>query len=265
MGVAQTTMGARNSAPECDTALHVLKLKGFYTAPMAPNPKVVDLFAREKGIDLSSVERLVDIGAAAETRQGAHLRRNPSGTVPYFELEDGMIIAESVAMCEYLEDMVPEPSLIGRSPEQRACTRMWMQRMQEHYIWPAFCAFRGWTASADCDGMFKDYFSKPVVRGHAALLPSAYKDMQAWALAQLHWLEAQKAAAQSRFICGDELTLVDIQVFATLSGFSGLSQPFLEDQGAQLPWLTQWFARISERDSVTASNKHIADIQSRAS
>jgi glutathione S-transferase len=258
-------MGACNSAEERAMPLQVLKLKAFYTAPMAPSPKVVDLFAREKGIDLSSVECLVDIGAAAESRKGAHLKRNPSGQVPYFELEDGTIIAESVAMCEYLEDMVPEPPLIGRSPEQRACTRMWMQRLQEHYIWPAFCAFRCWTASADCDGMFKDYFSKPLARGHAALLPSAYKDMQAWALARLRWLEAQKAAAQSRFICGNELTLVDIQVFATLNGFSGMSQPFLQEHGAELPWLTQWFAHMKERESVKASNEHIADIQRRAS
>lgn len=75
----------------------------------------------------------------------------------------------------------------------------------------------------------------------------------------------QKAAAQSRFICGNELTLVDLQVFATLNGFSGLSQPFLKDHGAQLPWLAQWFAHMSERDSVKASNKHIADIHRRAS
>merc|ERR1719263_1700523 len=110
-------MGACNSAQQYEVTPQALKLKAFYTAPMAPSPKVVDLFAREKGLDLSSVECLVDIGAAAESRQGAHLKRNPPGQVPYFELEDGTVIAESVAMCEYLEDMLPEPPLIGGSPE----------------------------------------------------------------------------------------------------------------------------------------------------
>jgi len=233
-----------------------LQVKKYYTFPMAPSPRMVDIFAREKGIDLTTCEVRLDIGVG-ENRNAENMKRNAGGQVPYFELMDGSIIAETVAMCEYMEDAVPEPPLIGRTKEERAQTRMWLQRMQEHYVWPAFTAFRNWTASQDCDiPMFKDYFSKPMVRGPAALLPDTYKDHQEWAVRRLQWLEEQKTSEPTEYICGDRLTLVDIQVFSTLNGFDGMSQPFLKRHGQSLKWLTAWFARMKSRSSVVEAEAH---------
>jgi len=238
------------------SAVGVQNIAKYYTFPLAPSPRVVDIFAREKGLDLTQIEVILDLGAA-DNRNRENLARNPGGQVPYFEMLDGTVIAETVAMCEYLEEAVPNPPLIGRTQKERAETRMWLQRMQEHYVWPAFAAFRHWTASPDCDmPNFKDFFSKPLPRGHAALLPDTYKDHQAWALARLQWLDDQKAKLPSDFICGDRLTLVDIQVFATLNGFDGMSQPFLKTHGDRLKWLPAWFARMKARASVKDAEAH---------
>ena len=62
----------------------------------APNPRVVDMFAAEKGFDFSETIE-VDLGGG-ENRRGEYLERNPAGQVPCVELADGTIIAETIAI-----------------------------------------------------------------------------------------------------------------------------------------------------------------------
>ncbi len=83
----------------------------LYDYPGAPNPRKVKIFAAEKGIELGL--------ARVELLRGAHktpefLRKNPSGKIPVLELDDGRCIAESVAICRYLEAVQPKPNLFGR-------------------------------------------------------------------------------------------------------------------------------------------------------
>ena len=87
----------------------------LYTFSGAPNPRRVTLFAAEKGIDLALVE--VDL-RGGETRSAAFRAKNPSGKIPVLELEDGTCLAESVAICRYLEALVPEPNLFGTTPSK---------------------------------------------------------------------------------------------------------------------------------------------------
>lgn len=45
---------------------------------------------------------------------------NSLGKVPVLELDDGTVISESLSIIEYFEELYPEPSLTGNSPEDRA-------------------------------------------------------------------------------------------------------------------------------------------------
>jgi glutathione S-transferase len=95
-------------------------MKLFYH-PVAPNPAKVLYYANEKKLpDLELV--LVDI-TRGEQRQPEFLARNPRGALPVLELDDGACLTESLPIMEYLEDLHPEPPLIGRSPLERARTR----------------------------------------------------------------------------------------------------------------------------------------------
>ena len=38
---------------------------------------------------------------------------NPFQTIPILELDDGTRIAESIAICRYIEELWPEPNLFG--------------------------------------------------------------------------------------------------------------------------------------------------------
>jgi glutathione S-transferase len=92
----------------------------FYTFPPAPNPARVGFYLREKGIDLETV--LVDF-TKGEQNTPEHLARNPAGTAPVLELDDGSYLTESLAIIEYLEELFPDPPMIGADPLSRARTR----------------------------------------------------------------------------------------------------------------------------------------------
>ena len=110
----------------------------LYTG-MGPNPRVVRLFMAEKGIEIPL--EVVDL-MAGENRKGPHLARNPAGQLPTLELDDGTMLSEITAICEYLEEKHPTPALIGATAEERAATRMWTRRIDLNIVEPMTNGFR---------------------------------------------------------------------------------------------------------------------------
>ncbi len=99
-------------------------MKLYVFAP-APNPTRVRLFLAEKaeaGTTLPLEQVSVNL-LAGEQRLPEHQARNPFGRLPVLELDDGTFLLESLAIIEYLEELHPEPPLLGRSPLERARVR----------------------------------------------------------------------------------------------------------------------------------------------
>ena len=99
-----------------------MKLYFFY---VAPNPTKVRLYLAEKAaggtrIDLEEVK--VNLGKG-EQKQPEHMARNPFGKLPVLELDDGTFLSESLAIMEYLEELHPDPPMIGTNPLERARIR----------------------------------------------------------------------------------------------------------------------------------------------
>ncbi|MFP6704739.1 MAG: glutathione S-transferase N-terminal domain-containing protein [Alphaproteobacteria bacterium] len=99
----------------------------LYDFGPAANTQRVRVFLAEKGIDVP-VEQL----NVREDRQfaGPYTSMNPFHCVPFLELDDGTVIAESILICRYLEELHPEPSLFGRTAEERAVVDMWLRRFE---------------------------------------------------------------------------------------------------------------------------------------
>jgi len=93
----------------------------LYYFPIAPNPTRVRIYLGEKGIDDLEME-LVSLIEGQQNSE-AHRRRSPLGTLPVLELEDGRFLTESAAIIEYLEELHPDPPMIGTTPEERAKVR----------------------------------------------------------------------------------------------------------------------------------------------
>src|SRR3981189_3238060 len=89
-----------------------------------PNPRMVRMFMAEKGFDVPKVD--VDL-RGGENRREPYLKVNPSGQTPALELDDGSVLAEITAICEYVAEKKKDtPSLIGdtpRSAPRPACGR----------------------------------------------------------------------------------------------------------------------------------------------
>ncbi len=62
-----------------------------------------------------------------EQRGGDFLALNPQGLVPALVLEEGAVLTQSLAICEYLDEIHPEPPLLPREPVARARVRAFAQ------------------------------------------------------------------------------------------------------------------------------------------
>jgi glutathione S-transferase len=202
-----------------------------YYNSIGPNPRVVNMFLAEKGVTLPS--ETVDL-MKGENRQPAHLARNPSGQTPALEMDNGVVLAEITAICEYLEEKYPNPPLIGTTPEERAATRMWTRRVDIAIVEPLTNGFR----FSEGLGLFKD-------RVHC--IPQAADDLKAIAQEKLTWLDGLIAGRD--YIGGDKMTLADILLFAFLDFGTAVGQP-LNPANKNI---AAWFERMKARPSAAAS------------
>ena len=84
---------------------------------LSPFCRKVRIVLAEKGLDFEvKVEKVWQ-------RREEFLRLNPAGSVPVLVEPDGAVIAESWVICEYLDEVYPDPPLIGATPAERAETR----------------------------------------------------------------------------------------------------------------------------------------------
>ena len=97
----------------------------LYMVPLAPNPTKVMLYIAEReaaGADFG-IEQIVVNTVKGRHKEPEHLARNPFGTVPTLELDDGTFIIESLAIIEYLEDAFEAHPMMPTDPAARGRAR----------------------------------------------------------------------------------------------------------------------------------------------
>lgn len=198
---------------------------------IGPNPRVVRVFAAEKGIALDKVT--VDL-MGGENRQPGYLAKVPSGGLPALELDDGRTIAEVTVICDYLEELHPSPPLIGATPEARAEARMWTRRIDHLIVEPMTRAFR----SVEGKGLFASRMT--------LLSEAAAAELKAITAEQLLWLDGQMAGRQ--WICGDRYTIADIFLLCFVEFGAQVAQPL----PAGATWLADWAKRAGARPASAA-------------
>jgi glutathione S-transferase len=203
----------------------------FYDS-LGPNPRIVRMFLLEKGVEIPSVQ--VDL-MTAENRQAEYLKVNPVGQLPALLLDDGTALAETVVLCDYLEEKHPEPALIGRTAEERAVTRLWTRRVEQQITQHLLDGFR----FAEGLEMFKE-------RMH--VIPQAADDLKACAREGYAWLDKLMADGRS-WIAGDRFSLADIVLYCIGDFCAGAGQPIPGEATA----VQAWFERANARASAEAS------------
>ncbi len=198
---------------------------------LGPNPRLVRMFMAEKGMDIATEE--IDL-MGGENRRPPYTDKNPSGQVPALELDDGTVLAETTAICEYLEELQPEPALIGSSPEERAETRMWTRRIDLGIAEPMANGFR----FAEGLAIFQD---------RMRCLPEAAEDLKACAQDKLAWLDGLLEGKD--FIAGSRFTLADVLLYCVVDFAAVAGQPINPEHKQVLAW----FERVGARPSAQSS------------
>ncbi len=200
----------------------------LYDAKTAPNPRRVRIFLAEKGITVP-VEQ-VDI-MTARNREPAFRAKNPLGTLPVLELDDGTTIAESVAICRYFEEIHPEPPLMGADAKDRALVEMWQRRMEYEVFLPITQVFRNEHA----------FFAGriPQVAEYGAVC-------RTHAVQRLAWLD--EVLAERPFVAGERYTIADITALCAID-FGRVSAIRIQPDQRNLQ---RWHDAVSSRPSARA-------------
>jgi len=201
---------------------------------LGPNPHTVRLFALEKGIELPVQE--IDV-MGGEHRRPPYSDRNPMMQTPALETDDGQMIVEITAICDYLEELFPNPPLIGATPGERAETRMWCRRLDLNII-------EGRSRAGRATFGREFYIDKIKL-----LSVSAASELHALVEDRILWLDGLMAG--KTWICGERYTLADIMFYC----FMAFRAP---SGGSNLPTgcrhLPAWFARVGARPAALATN-----------
>lgn len=198
---------------------------------LGPNPRVVRMFLEEKGLEIPFNE--IDL-RAAENRQEPYLSKNPSGQLPALELDDGSVIAEITAICEYFEESHPAPPLIGSTAEEKAETRMWVRRCDLNVCEPMANGFRF------AEGL-------ELFQNRMRCLPEAAAGLKASAQDKLVWLDGLLEGKQ--WLAGTRFTLADILLYSFLDFGASVGQPL----NPELTHLGAWFDRVAARRTAESS------------
>lgn len=185
-----------------------------------------------KGLEYESVPQHL-LRDGGRHRRPEYLATNPQGLVPALE-HDGAVVTQSLAICEYLDEVYPEPALLPADPAGRAAVRAMalavacdihplnnlgvqqylrtqlglddeaVARWTRHWIARGFAALEVLIARHSADG--RHCYGESVTLADAFLVPQAYNARRAQLdlgpyprlAAVVHHLESLPAFAAAR-------------------------------------------------------------------
>src|SRR4029078_12965669 len=198
----------------------------------APNPRRVGIFLAEKGLEVAREERDV---MAGDLKCDDFAALNSWQRVPILVLDDGRVIAESVAICRYFEEVCPAPALFGTGSVGKAEVEMWNRRVEF--------------------GLF-DAVASVFRHLHPKMAHLEVPQIEAWGLmnrekVKLDLDRLDSRLAESRFISGADYSIADITALVAID--------FMEPACLATPdtfeTVVRWHREVSARPSAGAGLK----------
>ena len=201
----------------------------LYNSTPAPNARRVRIVLAEKGV----VIPVVDMDLAKEDhRTDDYTRVNAFQGVPALELDDGTVIAESIAICRYIEEIHPRPPLFGTGALERAEVEMWQRRVEFNLLATIAQVYRHSHPAAKV-------LERPQV-------PDWAESNRSKALVALERFDA--ALRDRPFIAGENFSVADITGLVALD----FIRPARIVIPEHLTHLLRWKATLSARPSAKA-------------
>jgi glutathione S-transferase len=201
----------------------------LYDSKMAPNPRRTRIFMAEKGISVPTEQ--VDM-MKFEHKTPEYTSINPLQRMPVLVLDDGTVIAESLAICRYFEGVQPEPPLFGVGAKESALVEMWSRRVENNFFATVAAVFR---------------------HLHPAMKELEVPQVPAWAEANkprvMQFLELLDGElAKREFIAGDRFSIADITALCTVDFMKPARLAVPEDAAN----VKRWHAAVAARPSAKA-------------
>jgi len=207
----------------------------LYDCTIAPSPRRVRIFLAEKGVKIDTVQ--VDL-MTGENLKPEFLKINPRGIVPVLQLDDGTCIDETFSICRYIEELHPDPPLMGTDAKSRAL----IDSRVRHMEWDGF--LRGAEAFRNSVKGFADR-GIPGQTGVPAIPELAERGR-----AGLHRFmdRLEVMLGQGEYLAGDSFTIVDITALCVVD-FAGWVKIAPTDSH---PNVQRWYRSVSSRPSAKA-------------
>ncbi len=204
----------------------------FYDCTPAPSPRRARMFIAEKGLALDT--RQVDL-KSGEHFSDEFRALNPRCTVPVLDTGEGAALCDNASIARYLEEIRPDPPLMGHDPLEKALVADWVSRVEFDGLLGVAEALRN---------------SAPGLAGRALTGPVSYAQIPALAergksrVANFYGV-LEDRLAQSAYLAGEHFSWADISafVFVEFAARAGV-QP-----EADFPALAQWREAIAARPS----------------
>jgi glutathione S-transferase len=199
-------------------------VRTLYHLWLSPFSRKVRVALREKGLDFElKVEKVWE-------RRPEFLSMNAAGTVPVLVEDDGTAVADSGAICEYLDEVYPEKPLLATSPAERAEIRRLLAWFDQKF------------AREVSDNLYREKIMKRFLRigePNSSAIRAGHQNIH-YHLDYIAWLTERR-----RYLAGDRFSLADIAAAAHLSALDYLGDvPWEQHVGAK-----DWYARIKSRPS----------------
>jgi glutathione S-transferase len=194
----------------------------LYIRPIAPNALKVLIFMAELGIAIETI----DVEGLSPEEYG---RVSALRTVPVLETRDGLLITESLTICQYLDEAFPGPRLFGEGPAERALIAMWERRAELMLVSPA---------------IEYGHHCQPMFTGRLRQFPDWAKSNVAQSARMLALMEER--LAHCRYLAGERFTMADLTAFLGFAGLVGWGA--IEPRPG--PALGRWLGEVSPRPSM---------------
>lgn len=202
----------------------------IYSYEGAPNPRRLAMFMKYKGIEIDTEQ--VDMAAAAHLTE-EYRQINPEGTLPALVLDDGTVFTQVIGQCVYLEELYPEKPLLGTTALEKARIFSWCHKLSGGLS----------TAIAHVLRNRSKAFENRALPGPQDLpqIPQLIDR----GLLQIRYIlpELNAHLARNTWMAGDNFSLADIDLLATLGFLRWIKEPIPDD----CTHLTQWFERAQDK------------------
>ena len=202
----------------------------LYTYDPAPNPRRLTLFLKLKGIEIDTQQ--IDMMTAEQLNDG-YRQVNPACTLPALVLDDGTVLTEVIGMFSYLEELHPEPSLMGSTPLERAQAISWCHRLFQSLMVAIASALRN----------RGKHFHNRALPG--TLDTPQIPEMAERGLMQIHHILPHLDAhlASSTWLAGDNFTIADIDLLVMIDFLAWIKESIPDT----CPDLQAWHQRATAR------------------